>query len=144
MLVLLGVIMTVTVNAQDYKHPYGLVNKDGMIMDSTGKHIGSITKEGVLKDAEGNKIAQVDANDNLVDDKTGKVIGHAPKNGTFTYYFKDSKETMTIGPPLNGICEVKDSKGKTVMLIHENYKHVGTCAVHCHMMSKKNEKMKMK
>ena len=97
-LVFCSVIIATVVNAQDYKHPYGLVNKDGKITDAKGSSIGSITSTGVLSDASGAKIAHVDANGNMVDVKTGKVLGHASKNGTFIYHFKETNDTLTVGP----------------------------------------------
>jgi len=146
MLALFAVLLMTTVSiAQDYKHPYGLVSKDGKVTDPNGKNIGSITPEGVIKDVAGKSIAKVDANGDLIDAKTGKKIGHAPKNGTFVYSFPENKtDSLTTSTPLNGTCEVKDSKGKTVVLVHENYKHIGACAYHCLYLQKHGEEMKMK
>lgn len=142
---LLGLILSTSLsNAQDYKHPYGLVSKEGKLTDSKGEYLGSITKDGTIKDAEGTKIAQVGANGNLVDAKTGKVIGHAPKNGTFVYYFDNASDTLTTSYPMNGTCEVKNSKGEIVIVVHENYKHNGACAYHCLALHKKGQYMKMK
>jgi hypothetical protein len=143
-LVLLGIIMTITVNAQDYKHSYGFVDKHGKITDSTGTHLGWITPSGVLQDNNKVTIAHVDLNGNLIDQKTGKSMGRAPKNGTFVYHFKESTDTLTIGAPQNGICEVKNVKGETVLMVHENYKQNGACAYHCLAMHKKGLYMKMK
>jgi hypothetical protein len=45
---------------------------------------------------------------------------------------------------MNGICEVKDKNGKTVLLVHENYKQYGACTMHCLMMKNEHKDMKMK
>ncbi len=141
-----GLLLSISLShAQDYKHPYGLVSKEGKITDPSGKQIGSITADGIIKDEAGTKIAQVGADGNLVDAKTGKSIGHAPKNGTFIYYFdKNTSDTLTTSYPMNGTCEVKNSKGETVAVVHENYKQNGACAYHCLAMHKKKQHMKMK
>ncbi|MDB5274579.1 MAG: hypothetical protein JWO58_2946 [Chitinophagaceae bacterium] len=146
LLALFSILMVATVsNAQDYKHPYGLVDSKGIVTDPNGTKLGSITTEGVIKDASGNQIAQVDANGNVIDAKTGKKTGHAPKNGAFVYYFPENKkDSLMTGYPLNGTCEVTDSKGNKVVLVHENYKHIGACAYHCLYLKNHGEKMKMK
>jgi hypothetical protein len=66
-LVLLGLIMTITVNAQDYKHPYGFVDKDGKITYSIGTHLVWITPAWALLDNNKVTIAHVDLNGNLID-----------------------------------------------------------------------------
>jgi len=94
------------------------------------KQIGSLTSKGGVNNA-GKLVTKVDGNGNIVDDK-GKVLGKAPKNGTFVYYFNGKEENYTIGEPdHNGMCEVKNAKGETVMLLHNNYKQQAACAVHC-------------
>jgi len=61
-LALLGVVSAITFSkAQDYKHPYGLVNQEGKVLDNKGKHIGWVTNEGVIKDINGVKISHVDS-----------------------------------------------------------------------------------
>lgn len=146
MLALFGILLMTTFSfAQDYKHPYGLVSKEGKVTDSTGQHIGWITNDGNIKDAAGTKIAHVGADGKVVDAKTGKTIGHAPKNGTFIYHFdKNVTDTLTTSYPANGTCEVKNSKGEIVVVVHENYKQTGACAYHCLAMHKKGKHMKMK
>lgn len=142
---ILGVVFALSVNAQDYKHPYGLIDKDGKITDSTGKYLGSITIDGMIKDASGAKIAHVDGKGNLVDAKSGKILGKFSKNGTFVYHFDEkAKDTLTIGGPMNGTCEVKNSNGKVILLVHENYKQYGACAFHCQAIHNKKGYMKMK
>ncbi|MCU0430947.1 MAG: DUF3659 domain-containing protein [Cytophagaceae bacterium] len=144
-LALVVVSLSFSSNAQDYKHPYGFVKKGGEITDSTGKKIGSITSDGTLSDSTGSRIAHVDTRGNLVDAKTGKILGHAPKNGTFVYHFNETqKDTLTISYPSNGTCEVKNSKGDVVLIVHESYKQYGACAYHCLALHKKGQYMKMK
>lgn len=45
---------------------------------------------------------------------------------------------------MNGICEVKDKHGKTLLLVHENYKQYRACAMHCLKMKNEHKDMKMK
>ncbi len=94
------------------------------------KIIGTLTSAGGL-DKSGKAVTRVDGNGNIVD-MNGIVMGKAPKNGSFVYYFNEKPENYTIGKPShNGMCEVKNAKGQTVMLIHQNYKAQSACAVHC-------------
>ncbi len=72
LLAIVMIVLALSVSAQDYKHPYGLIQEDGKVMSPEGKHLGWVTKEGVIKDSTGVKIAHVDAEGNLVDAKTGK------------------------------------------------------------------------
>jgi hypothetical protein len=130
MLVLFVLVVTATASyAQNYKK----------------QHIGWVTNEGIIKDTAGVQIAHVDSNGNLVDMKSGKNIGKAAKNGNYVYHSEKSKEeTLTVSAPMNGTCEVKDKSGKTVLLVHENYKQYGACAYHCLKMKKEHKGMKMK
>ncbi|GGD48115.1 hypothetical protein GCM10011514_10130 [Emticicia aquatilis] len=94
------------------------------------KQIGSLNSKGGL-DQNGKAVTKVDANGNIVD-MNNKVIGKAPKNGTFVYYINGTEENYTIGKPTHtGMCEVKNAKGEVVMLLHNNYKQQAACAVHC-------------
>ncbi len=142
----LGVVSAISFShAQDYKHPYGMVKEDGKVLSPDGKHIGWVTKDGIIKDTMGVKIAQMDAEGTLVDSKTGKKLGKAQKNGNFTpSNSKTPDEKWSVGEPMNGSCEVKDKSGKTVVLVHENYKQYGACAYHCLTMKKEHKDMKMK
>ena len=108
--------------------------------------IGSITKESTIKHEVENKIATVNSTDNLVNPKTEKVLGHAPKNGAFAYFNpnRKQKDTLSTSVPMNGTCEVKDNDGKTVADVHENHKAYGFCAYHRFMMKKQGKKIKMK
>ncbi len=94
------------------------------------KQIGSLSSKGG-SDQMGTPVSQIDGNGNSVD-MNGKAIGKAPKGSTFIYYFDGKSENYTIGKPSHsGMCEVKNAKGQTVMLLHRNYKAQGACAVHC-------------
>lgn len=107
-----------------------MVDYKGHIMNHNSI-IGKMTPEGSY-DPSGKLVTKIDANGNIVD-LTGKVIGKAPKNGnSFVYYFKDNQEKYTIGKANHtGMCKVTNSKGETVMLLHNSYKQQGACAVHC-------------
>jgi len=141
---LLGVIMAIGVStAQNYKAPF--IDASGKMMNKEGKEVGIIIKESVVE-MEGKKMAHIDAEGNIVDAATGKKMGKAEKNGNFTYHFVNTKdgESYIITAPAQGICEVKNAKGETVMLVHENYKAQAACAYHCMQMKKDDKKMKMK
>lgn len=106
-----------------------MVDYKGHILNGKNQ-IGSISSVGGF-DQAGKSMTKVDGKGNIVN-SDGKVIGTAPKNGTFVYYFKDNQEKYTIGKPNHsGMCKVTDAKGETVMLLHNNYKQQGACAVHC-------------
>ena len=142
----LGVVSaSMYVSAQDYKHPYGLIEKDGKVIDASGKHLGWVTADGIVKDEKGTKIAHLDSDGNLVDTKTGKKLGKAEKNGNYVYAFsKTADDKLTVSEPMNGTCEVKDGDGKVVVSVHENYKQIGACAYHCLSAKSKGQAMKMK
>ncbi len=106
-----------------------VVDYKGHIMNGKNQ-IGSITSEGGF-DQAGKSMTKVDGKGNIVD-SNGKIIGAAPKNGTFVYYFEDNQEKFTIGKANHtGMCKVTNAKGETVMLLHNSYKQQGACAVHC-------------
>ena len=131
-------------NAQNYKQPLPSIDAKGKIADAQGKHIGWMTHDGLINDATGVKIGHIDSQGNLIDAKTGKVLGKAVKNGNYVYHVKHgSGDSLTISAPMNGICEVKNKDGKAVLLVHENYKQYGACALHCLKMSSEHKEMKM-
>jgi hypothetical protein len=106
-----------------------MVDSKGHIMNHNSI-IGKMTPEGSF-DPSGKSMIRIDGNGNVVD-LDGKVIGKAPKNGSFVYYFKDNEEKYTIGKANHtGMCKVTNAKGETVMLLHNNYKQQAACAVHC-------------
>ncbi|GLU55301.1 hypothetical protein [Dyadobacter frigoris] len=54
---------------------------------------------------------------------TGENLGKALKNGTYLYHVKSgTSDSLTVSVLMNGICEVKDKNGKTVLPVHKNYK----------------------
>lgn len=123
-------LMITVSQAQNYKAPK--IDASGKITDKDGKHIGSVTKEGVVNDAMGMKVAYVDATGTLVDNKTGRKLGKAEKNGNFVPAFaKTPDEGWSVSTPMNGTCLVKDKDGNIKAVAHENYKAFGACAVHC-------------
>jgi|TARA_R110002124_G_scaffold264949_1_gene431678 hypothetical protein len=131
--------------AQNYKMPVPSIDATGKITDAKGKHIGWVTSDGIIKDAAGVKIAHIDDAGNAIDAITGKTSGKAAKNGTYLYHVKSGAiDSLTVSIPMNGICEVKDTSGKTVVLVHENYKQYGACAMHCLLMKNEHKDMKMK
>ena len=106
-----------------------MVDYKGHIMNGKTQ-IGTITSNGGF-DQAGKSMTKVDGKGNIVD-STGKVIGNAPKNGTFVYYFEDNQDKYTVGKANHsGMCKVINAKGETVMLLHNSYKQQAACAVHC-------------
>ncbi|RVU24159.1 hypothetical protein EOJ36_09545 [Sandaracinomonas limnophila] len=94
------------------------------------KQIGNLTKDGSL-DNNGKVVTKVNGNGEIID-SNGKQLGKLAKGSSFVYYFNDKTEKYTIGKPShNGMCEVKNSDGQTVMLLHNNYKQQVACAIHC-------------
>lgn len=145
LLLLVLVTAAQTVLSQNYKQPIPSIDAQGKIMDGKGNHIGWITSDGVVKDASGKKIAHIDDQGNAVNASTGKVLGKASKNGTYLYHVENGhSDSLTVLSPMNGKCEVKDKNGKTVLLVHENYKQYGACGLHCLEMKKDQKEMKMK
>lgn len=131
LLTVLGLILAINISqGQNYKAPK--IDASGKIMDKNGKHIGYVTQEGIINDAMGMKVAYVDANGMLVDEKTGKKLGKAEKNGNFVpVYAKTPDEGWSVSTPMNGTCMVKDKDGNIKAEVHENYKAFGACAIHC-------------
>ena len=112
---------------QDYKGHR--IDASGKVTDKDGKHIGNVTKDGVISDALGTNIAYVDANGSLIDAMNGKNLGKVGKNGKFVPY--SSKETWSVSSPENGVCLVRDKDGNVKAEVHETYKNMGACAIHC-------------
>lgn len=105
------------------------VDYKGHIMNGN-KQIGLMTETGSF-DQSGKSMTKVDGKGNVVD-LDGKIIGKAPKNGKFVYYFKDNQEKYTIEKADHtGMCKIKNAKGETIILMHNNYKQEAACAVHC-------------
>ncbi|WP_138994270.1 hypothetical protein [Larkinella sp. C7] len=131
--------------AQNYKQPIPSVDAKGKITDAEGKHIGWVTSDGIIKNAAGIKIAHIDNQGNAFDATTGEKLGKAAKNGNYLYHVNGgASDSLTVSVPMNGICEVKDKNGKTVLLVHESYKQYGACAMHCLQMKNEHKDMKMK
>ena len=109
--------------------PVPIVDYKGHILNGKTQ-IGTLSSAGGF-DQSGKSMTKIDGSGNIVD-STGKVLGKAPKNGSFVYYFNDKAEKYSIGKASHtGMCEVKNAKGEIVMLLHENYKQQAACAVHC-------------
>ncbi len=140
---ILGVVLALNFAvAQNYKAP--AIDASGKMTNSKGEHVGTF-KDGAMMGHDGKKMATIDAQGNLIDAE-GKKVGKAEKNGNFKYFSKQTPDgkNFVVGAPAQGICEVKDDKGKVVMLVHENYKAQAACAYHCAQMKKEGKEMKMK
>ena len=142
--VLLGLVFVLSsAQAQDYKHPGGMINAEGKVFSPDGKHIGWVTKEGIIKDVKSVQVAHVDSEGTLVD-KSGKKLGKAQKNGNYLAQdTKTSDKGWTVSAPMNGTCDVKNEKGEIVVVVHESYKQFGACAYHCLYLQKEGKAMKM-
>ena len=127
-IVIVTLIMTASLSIFAQKST-PMVDSKGHIMNHNSI-IGKMTPEGSF-DPSGKSMTRIDGNGNTVD-LNGKIIGKAPKNGSFVYYFKDNEEKYTIGKANHtGMCKVTNAKGETVMLLHNSYKQQAACAVHC-------------
>jgi len=127
-IVIAALIMTASLSVFAQKST-PIVDYKGHIMNGKTQ-IGTITSEGGF-DQAGKSMTKEDGKGNIVDSE-GKIIGKAPKNGTFVYYFRDNQEKYSVGKANHsGICEVKNAKGEIIMLLHNNYKQQAACAVHC-------------
>ena len=125
---IIALIMTASLSVFAQKST-PMVDSKGHIMNHNSI-IGKMTPEGSF-DPSGKSMTRIDGNGNTVD-LNGKIIGKAPKNGSFVYYFKDNEEKYTIGKANHtGMCKVTNAKGETVMLLHNSYKQQAACAVHC-------------
>jgi nitrous oxide reductase len=92
--------------------------------------IGTISHTG-SKDMADKPVTKINSGGQIVD-SNGKLLGKAAKGSSFVYYLEDKPENFTIGKySHSGMCEVKNSKGQTVMLLHKNYKQEAACAIHC-------------
>jgi hypothetical protein len=104
--------------AQDYKHPFGLVDKKKY----EKKHTKNVSTPS-------NSMQYAGANGSLVSPLTGKITGRVSKNSTFIYYFKDEKNSaFTARQTVNHKCL---SRSKYFPVLHENYKHPGSCNYKC-------------
>jgi|SRR5882672_8938016 len=131
LLMVFGLMLAINIShGQNYKAPK--IDFSGKITDKDGKHIGNVTTAGVITDTMGMKVAYINAEGMLIDEKTGKKLGKAEKNGNFIPVFAETPDKgWSVSTPLNGICMVKDKDGNIKAEVHENYKQFGACAVHC-------------
>jgi hypothetical protein len=143
-IVLIAIAMCVAgslAKAQNYKAPK--IDATGKITDKNGAFIGSVTKEGLITNSKGITLGHVDGNGNLIDEKTGGKLGKAEKNGNFLPHFaKTPDKGWTISAPENGTCYLKDKEGNIKAEVHESYKAVGACAIHCLTHHADHDKMK--
>lgn len=140
-LVLFG-ILTHGVHGQEKDSKGHFINSKGQIFNN-GIQVGVTTKEGIIKNANGRKIAFVDGQGNLVDEKTGIKMGKMGKDGK-TYYNAEGELQFTVKDEKEETCDIFDEKGKKIGNVHESYKGVA-CALHCfdHKLdSRTHKKMK--
>ncbi|MBX2900696.1 MAG: hypothetical protein KF775_13665 [Cyclobacteriaceae bacterium] len=129
-LTVLAIVFTIQMaQAQNVDYKGHKIDATGKITDREGKHIGSVTKEGVISDNSGKKVSYVDSNGSLIDANTGKNLGKVGKNGTFVPY--SSNNEWSASDSENGTCLIKDETGKVRAVVHETYKNIGACAIHC-------------
>jgi hypothetical protein len=106
-----------------------IVDYKGHIIRGT-ERIGTLSHAGSFDKAE-NPITRINSMGQAVD-SNGKVIGKPAKGNSFIYYNDGSEEKYSIGKSNHsGMCEVKNTKGEVVMLLHKNYKQEAACAIHC-------------
>ena len=126
-LMLVFAIQIVQAQVVDYKGHR--IDASGKVTDTEGKFIGNVTKEGVISDASGMKVAYVDGSGFLIDAMTGKSLGKVGKNGNFVPYSNNAGWSVSF--PENGTCLIKDENGNVKAVVHETYKNIGACAIHC-------------
>jgi hypothetical protein len=130
MMAMLGVVLVIQLNAQNYKAPK--IDSSGKITDEKGTVLGSVTLDGVVSDVSGGKVAYVNSEGAMVDAKSGKVLGKPEKNGIILPHFEQTKDKgWSVSAPMNGTCTVVDGNGKVRAEVHESYKNFGACAIHC-------------
>lgn len=126
----LAVIFAIQLSqAQEVDYKGHRVDASGRVTDKDGTHIGNVTPDGVISDASGTKVAYVDGNGSLIVAKSGKHIGKVGKNGNFVPY--SANEEWSVASTENGTCLIKDKNGNVKAVVHETYKNMGACAVHC-------------
>lgn len=126
---ILGLVFAIQIAQAQVDYKGHRIDAAGKITDKDGKHIGNVTKEGVITDATGTNIAHVDGNGSLIETKSGKNLGKVGKNGNFVPY--SSTVGWSASAPENGTCLIKDEAGNVRAVVHETYKNIGACAVHC-------------
>ncbi len=121
-------VLPVLAQSANYKQPM-TINATGQIKDSKGTTIGLVSKDQIITNATGKKMAFVDGQGNLVDVKTGKKMGRMGKDGK-TYYDADGELLFTIRDNADNTCDIFDAKGKKIGNVHDSYKGTA-CALHC-------------
>ncbi len=86
------------------------IDAKGQINDSKGTTIGLISKDQLINDATGKKIAFNDRQGNLVDAKTSKKMGHMGKGGK-TSYNANGALPFNIKDKPDNTCDIFDTKG---------------------------------
>lgn len=133
LLALLAIIFTASSAQaqQDFKHAQGLVTQEGKVISSEGRLLGWVTREGIISDSAGTKIAHIDKEGNLIEHPTGKKLGKVQRNGNYQAYGPiTADQEWKVSHPINGTCEVKNSKAEIVALIHESHRQHGAAAFH--------------
>lgn len=107
-----------------------LIDANGNVFDTNGKHIGRITTEGVITNQVGTKVAAIDGQGCLVDTLTTRRS--EDNYYSFSEINADTKDQKwTISVPVDGICKVKDKNGNTIVEVHKNFSQYGACTYNC-------------
>jgi hypothetical protein len=131
-------VLTLNISvAQNYK-PQFKVNSSGQAVDANGVKIGWIEADGTIKDSKGEVVGKSVKKDKQAQllDKLDNKVAEATETGTLKSTKGEVLYTVSDADK-NGECEIKDKSGKTVGVVHQNYKQQGACMYHCLSQMKK-------
>jgi hypothetical protein len=134
----LALVLTVNMSvAQNYKAQFK-VNSSGQVEDAAGVKIGWIEANGTIKNSKGEVVGKTAKKDKQTEllDKLGNKVAEATETGTLKNTKGEVLYTVSDSDK-NGDCLIKDKSGKTVGIVHQNYKQQGACIYHCLAQMKK-------
>ncbi|MDH6056860.1 5-fold beta-flower protein [Umezakia ovalisporum] len=138
---LLGTLLTGSVDASAQSQNYKHLIHTGEIKDARGITVGTVTKDQIIKDSQGRKIAFIDGQGNLVDAKTNRKLGRMGKDGK-AYFNADGQLVFTI-KGTGKTCEIFDANGKKIGDVHSSLK-ASACALACFQDDHQHQKQSVK
>ena len=111
------------------KHP--VLQKDGKVVDESGKQLGYVTKDGKVCDISGQTIGIIAKNGDVTTANKKKILGVTKKDGSF-----ESKEGYVISIGKDGSLTHQGKKVGKVAKGYTDKSHA--CAIHC-FFSEDNE-----
>lgn len=107
------------------------LQKDGKVVDESGKQLGYITKGGKVCDMTGTTIGIIAKNGDVTTANKKKILGVTKKDGSF-----ESKEGYVISMGKDGVLMHQSKKVGRVSNDYKDKSHA--CALHC-FFSEDNE-----